>query len=383
MPQDALVIGGGIGGLAVALALAQRGVAVTVAEQAAQIAEVGAGIQISPNGAAVLKALGVLGAVAATGAVAAGKVRLRDYAAGAEVAKIDLTHRADQRFLFVHRADLVRVLLEAVVHAGVDVQLGCRAAKFEPNVPNRVDFETGERLSTELVVFADGLHSVGRFAINGVSDAQFTGQVAWRALVPAQNPISEVSVYMGPGRHMVCYPLRGGQLMNVVAVEERETWAQEGWHHRDDPENLRRAFATFGGQARHLLDKVEEVHLWGLFRHPVAENWFSGSSVLLGDAAHPTLPFLAQGANMALEDAWALAHSVCVGGGLKAYQNKRRARTKRIVATATGNARKYHLRHGPLRWAAHRALSIGSRLAPGLMVGQFDWLYRYDVTSEV
>lgn len=382
MPQDALVIGGGIGGLAAALALSQHGLAVTVVEQATQITEVGAGIQISPNGAAVLKALGVLAPVSATGAVAAGTVRLRDYAAGAEVAKIDLTRRADQRFLFVHRADLVRVLHEAVVRAGVDVKLGYRAANFDPNVPNRVTFETGEHLSAGLVVFADGLHSVGRPAINGMFDAQFTGQVAWRALVPAQDPISEVSVYMGPGRHMVCYPIRGGQLMNVVAVEERETWVQEGWHHGDDPQNLRRAFAAFGGQAGHLLDKVEEVHLWGLFRHPVAETWFFGPSVLVGDAAHPTLPFLAQGANMALEDAWVLAHSICVEGGLRAYQNARRARAKRIVATAAGNARKYHLRHGPVRWAAHRALSIGSRLAPDLMVGQFDWLYRYDVTSE-
>lgn len=381
MPQDALVIGAGIGGLAVALALAQRGVAVTIAERADQITEVGAGLQISPNGAVVLDALGVLSAVQETGAVAAKSVHLNDYAAGAEVAQLDLARRKNHQFLCVHRADLIRVLLDAAIARGITIRLGYRAEEFDPKWPNRVTFQSGGAIESALLIFADGLHSVGRAAINNGSQAQFTGQVAWRALVPGNDLKSEISVHMGPGRHMVSYPLRGGALTNIVAVEERATWAEEGWQHRDDPGNLRRAFADFGGAAADLLAKVDTVHLWGLFRHPVAERWFSGPAALLGDAAHPTLPFLAQGANMALEDAWVLAHAVCDGGGLETYQNARRARTQRIVATATGNAWKYHLRHGPIRWAAHRALSLGSRFAPALLVGQFDWLYGHDVTA--
>jgi salicylate hydroxylase len=187
---------------------------------------------------------------------------------------------------------------------------------------------------------------------------------------------------MGPGRHIVSYPLRGGRMMNIVAIEERGAWAEEGWHHRGDPDVLRRVFEDFGGPAGDSLARVQEVHLWGLFRHPVAEAWLRGHAVLLGDAAHPTLPFLAQGANMALEDAFVLARVATAGGDLRRYQTARRDRVVRIVDAASRNAWKYHLSPGPLRWAAHRALALGSRLAPGAMTGQFNWLYGHDVTRD-
>lgn len=236
-------------------------------------------------------------------------------------------------------------------------------------------------LRAECVVCADGLHSVGRSVINGATTPQFTGQVAWRALVQADSPQPQAHVTMGPGRHIVRYPLRDSTLMNIVAVEERTSWAEEGWQHKDDPENLRAAFRDFGGPVADLLEKVQEVHLWGLFRHPVAETWVRDGTALLGDAAHPTLPFLAQGANMALEDAWILAQVAARGDDFRVYQQLRRTRTARIVQVASGNARKYHLRPGPVRWAAHRALALGSTLAPGAMMGQFDWLYGHDVTQ--
>jgi salicylate hydroxylase len=126
---------------------------------------------------------------------------------------------------------------------------------------------------------------------------------------------------------------------------------------------------------------VERVNLWGLFRHPVAETWVKGGVVLLGDAAHPTLPFLAQGANLALEDAWTLARVVSEGRDLEEYQALRKNRAAKVVAAASGNAWKYHLHPGPLRWAAHRALSLGSSLAPAAMMRQFNWIYGHDVTA--
>ena len=380
--KTAFVIGGGIGGLAVATALAQRGMAVTLAEQAAEVSEVGAGIQVSPNGLRVLQALGLEGALDNKGAVQGQAVVLRDYAAAAEVARLDLTRLEDQRYLFVHRADIIDILAQAAHASGVSIELGQRVRDVRPGKPPRVDFVQGGCATADLVVCADGLHSVGRIAVNGSTEARFTNQVAWRAVVPARDPVSEVTVTMGPGRHMVCYPLRGGTLMNIVAVEERSGWAEEGWHLRDDPGNLRRAFAAFAGPVQDLLAQVRDVHLWGLFRHPVAETWTKGGVALLGDAAHPTLPFLAQGANMALEDAYALALSVTDGHGLESYEAKRRQRTKRIVDVASGNARKYHLRPGLVRSAAHLALSLGSKTAPGLMLRQFDWLYRYDVCKD-
>ncbi|MEM9576742.1 MAG: FAD-dependent monooxygenase [Pseudomonadota bacterium] len=383
MMRTALVIGGGIGGLAAALALARRGLSVRLMEQAAEISEVGAGLQISPNGLVVLRALGVEQALDKGGAVQAEAVVLEDYAAGKQVARLDLGRLKDRRYLFVHRADLIAALLMAAQDAGISIALGRKAIALSPGECSEVVFEDGTCESADVVVCADGLHSVGRGAINGATQAQFTGQVAWRATVPVAQAAAVATVTMGPGRHIVSYPLRGGALMNVVAVEERDQWSEEGWQHEGSPETLRRVFADFGGPVSDVLKRIDQVYLWGLFRHPVAETWVKGNAVLLGDAAHPTLPFLAQGANMALEDAWALASVVKGPGPLTRYEAVRKDRAKRIVDTASRNAWKYHLPHGPLRLAAHRALALGSRVAPGHMMGQFDWLYTYDITREM
>jgi salicylate hydroxylase len=188
---------------------------------------------------------------------------------------------------------------------------------------------------------------------------------------------------MGPGRHLVSYPVRDGAMVNLVAVEERSDWAPEGWNHRDDPRNLQDAFAGFGGMAGDLLGRVEEASLWGLHLHPVAARWVDGNVALLGDAAHPTLPFLAQGANMALEDAWALAQALSAPGakGLQEYQTRRKKRVSRVIRASAGNAWRYHLRPGPVRSAAHVALRLTSRFAPGRLVSAYDWLYGYDVTA--
>lgn len=382
MISNALVIGAGIGGLTAAIALARRGVAVTLAEQATEITEVGAGLQVSPNGLAVLRALGLERALDRTGAVEAQAVCLRDYEAGDPVARLDLTRLEGQRYLFVHRADLVAVLVRAARQNNVSIELGRRATKVLPRDISEVQFEDGGLVRSELVVCADGVNSVGRAALNGHAGPGFTGQVAWRALVAGADWPPEATVTMGLGRHLVSYPLRGGTVMNIVAVQERDSWAAEGWHHKDDPNNLRSAFSEFGGPVRALLEQVEEVNLWGLFRHPVADRWVEGGTALLGDAAHPTLPFLAQGANLALEDAWVLAQVAVRGGGLEAYQHHRRPRAQRVIKTASGNAWKYHLRQGPMRWAAHAALRMGSRYAAGAMMRQFNWLYGYDVTDQ-
>lgn len=380
MVRNALVIGGGIGGLAAAAALARKGVAVTLVEQAAKFEEVGAGIQVSPNGLAVLRALGLDAALASMGAVQAQAVELQDYAAGKTVARLDLARLKDQRYLFVHRADITALLARAARQANVSMELGRRALSIKPGDVTEVYFEDGGVSRSELVVCADGLHSVGRPAINGATSADFTGQVAWRAIVPVRNAEPVATVTMGPGRHIVSYPLRNQSVVNLVAVQERQEWADEGWHHADDPANLRAAFEDFGGPVRSLLDRVEDVSLWGLFRHPVAETWVKKSVVLLGDAAHPTVPFLAQGANLALEDAWVLSEVVTRSGDLARYQDIRKSRAQKVVAVASANAWKYHLHHGPVRWAAHRALTLGSTLAPGLMMNQFKWLYGHDVT---
>ena len=381
MFPNTIVVGGGIGGLAIAAALARNGTAVTLLEQAPEISEIGAGLQISPNGRAVLRHLGLSDRLARH-AVRADAVVLEDYREGRQVARLDMSDPA-LPYHFVHRADLIGLLHQAARQENVTFEMGVQVVDVVPGELPQVILSDGTRRQAKLVVCADGLHSVGRRVLNGAAEPVFTGQVAWRALVPTTGdtpPVATVS--MGPGRHIVRYPLRGGQLINVVAVEERAAWAEEGWHHKADPDDLRRAFDGFGGPVRDVLSRVRDVHEWGLFRHPVAQTWFEGNVALLGDAAHPTLPFLAQGANMALEDAYALFH--CVARGiLPAYRDIRHARVTRVIDAASRNAGRYHMRPGPVRTAAHLGLSMVGKLAPGLLSGQFNWLYRYDVVKEL
>ena len=388
--QRLTVLGAGIGGLAVALACARRGAVVEVIEQAGALREVGAGLQISPNGMAVLDALGV-GAAVAQGAPRGRRVWLVDGIRGRRVVKLDLTAiQSPHAWCLVHRADLVAALGAEAAAAGVRVRFATRVAAVavEPDAV-RLDLEDGRVERPPLVIAADGVRSVARAALGPAPAPRFTGQTAWRALVPLDAPaLPEVRVFLGPGRHLVAYPLRDGRLMNLVAVEERAGWAEEGWSHPDDPARMRAAFAGFGPEARGLLERVGEVHRWGLFRHPVAGVWgragaAGGGLAGLGDAIHPTLPFLAQGACMALEDAWVLARALAEAetpaGAFAAYQATRRDRALRTVAAAGRNAWVYHLR-GPVRPLAHAGLRLADRLAPGAALRGFDWLYTRDVT---
>lgn len=387
--REVMVLGAGVAGLALARALALRGAAVTVLEQAEAIREVGAGLQITPNGAAVLRALGLSPGLEAA-SLRSRAVTLCDGRDGAAVLRMDLARlRPDLGWHLIHRADLIDLLAEGAREAGAQIRLLQRIEAVDlsgaaPHVttPQGVDYRPA------ILLGADGLHSRLRAALDGTGEPGFTGQVAWRAVIPAEpGAAPEAEVHMGAGRHLVSYPLRDGRLRNIVAVEERDTWVEEGWNLRDDPMALRLAFADFGPRVRGWLDQVQECWLWGLFRHPVTPSWGQvlpeGMVALLGDAAHPTLPFLAQGANMALEDAWTLAATLDHHGpnepALAAYRQARAARCQRIVAAANGNARAYHL-SGLTRSLAHTVLRIGNSVAPGAAIGRFDWLHGYDAT---
>jgi len=383
--QQVTVLGAGVGGLTTAIALARRGAAVTVVEQAPAIVEVGGGLQISPNGVAVLDGLGLGDAARRVGDRSRGAV-LRDYRHGSHVARLNLArHRPDHTYLLFHRSDLIELLATGARDAGVDIQLNrCVESVSDDADGARVTFADGQSIKPGLVIGADGLHSRLRGALNGQADPFFTGQVAWRATVPNTTALPpEATIYMGPGRHLVTYPLRGGKLINIVAVEERDTWTAEGWNHAGDPNVLRGRFDDFCAPVRRLLERVETVNVWGLFRHPVAQHWHGAHSALVGDAAHPTLPFLAQGANMALEDAYVVAD--CLANldppqALAAYQTRRRDRVVRVIEGANANARNYHLRHPIGRTVAHTALRLGGFFAPDQILKRMDWIYSHDVT---
>ncbi|MFC3179828.1 FAD-dependent monooxygenase [Cypionkella sinensis] len=387
--QQITVLGAGVGGLAAALALARQGAEVTVLEQADAIREIGAGLQISPNGAAVLRDLG-LGPALEAASLRAAAVELRDGRDGGLVLRLDLARlRPGQGYHFLHRADLIDLLAKAARAAGVQIRLLQKIDSVDlSGARPRLVSALGAESQPALLIGADGLHSHTRAALNGRTAPFFTRHVAWRCLIPAEagaRPVAEV--HMGAGRHLVSYPLRGGSLRNIVAIEERSAWVEESWSLRDDSMEMKLAFADFSPRVQGWLEQAQDVYVWGLFRHPVAEVWGKvlpeGAVAILGDAAHTTLPFLAQGASMALEDAWLLADRLAklpVAEALSAYQTARAPRCARIVAAANGNARAYHL-SGLQRSIAHAGLRLGGMIAPNLALKRFDWLYDFDVTQ--
>lgn len=403
------VVGAGLAGLATAAAFARRGAHVTVLERAAALEEVGAGIQIAPNGAAVLKALGVQHRAAELG-TPLHAVQMRDGLTDRLVLHLDLDRAGyPHPYRAFHRADLIDILAKAAQEAGATVTLGAEVVPEDlvsGSGAIAIPGDAGQGLRVEMLVGADGLRSgqqtdspsgprAGlRSHILGPEAPRFTHHVAWRTTVPllpgdmlATDARGKdcARIYMAPGRHLVCYPLRARGLMNIVAVEERDAWLAEGWMQRADPDTLRAAFVDMCGPVRALLDRVEVSHIWGLFRHPVPPVWHRGAVGLIGDAVHPTLPFLAQGGNLALEDAWELPRAVRNASDPQsawtAFTAKRLDRVRRTVAAANSNARLYHLRASPLRTGLLGAMRLAGGLAPGLPLSKFDWLYRHDVTA--
>lgn len=360
------VAGGGIGGMAAAIALAQRGAAVTVHEQAAELREVGAGLQVSANGQRVLRALGAIGDGVPDVAMSSPGTVFRDGRSGRKVAFVPPP--AGGPTWYMHRADLLRLLVHKAQQLGVEVSLGRVVG------PGMVQ--------ADLIIAADGVRSLWRSEIDGPVAPAFTGQVAWRALVPRESVggAEPASLSMGHRAHIVSYPLRGGYLTNLVAVEERRDWTADSWSREGDPNEFRDRFRDFGGPVGEAIKAAKVVHSWALHARPVARQWSRGNAVLLGDAAHPTLPFMAQGACLALEDAWVLtamlARAPDVSTGLDAFQSARRLRAERVVALAAGNAWRFHM-GWPFNWGAYATLAVGA----GLLARRLEWVYGYDPTK--
>ena len=395
------IVGAGIGGLTAALACHDAGLDVQLFEQAPALDEVGAGLQLGANATRVLARLGVLEALLALG-VRPREVRLRAAVSGRRVAVRPLGAVNDARYgapyLHLHRADLQRVLLEAVRARGISLQLDRRLQALQQDdagVHLELMDGAGNRhaATADACIGADGLHSRLREVLFGAAAPHFTGNVAWRATLPvaaiaalpaaAREPV--VTVWMGDGGHLVQYLVRGGALANIVAVFEDTRWSREGWHEPGDADALRARFAGWHPEVRELLAQVTDCHLWALCDRTPMPTWRGGRCTLLGDACHPMLPFLAQGAAMAIEDGWVLAQCLADSGGdmaaaLDAYEQARRPRTARVQAEARQQATLFHLA-GPAALARDLVLRLGSRVLPGVAMARYDWLYGHDVTQ--
>lgn len=387
--MHAILIGAGIGGLTAALALGRRGVSVTVLERAPVLGEVGAGVQLGPNATRSLFDLGLEAALRDV-AFEPEAAEIRSARTGALRLRNRLGARAQDRwgapYLQIHRADLQNALLSAVqATPGVDLRLGADVWDLRHDDRGaEVTLETGETIRGDIAVGCDGLRSHVREHLFGKDAATFTGQVAWRAVVPTERlpkglvpPIA--AVWTGAGKHCVHYFVKSGRAVNFVGVVERD-WRVESWSEVGAPADLIADFAGWPEPVEAICRAADAPFRWALYDRPPLQRWSVGRVSLLGDACHPMLPFLAQGAAMAIEDAAVLAHQVAnvsdPSEALSAYEAARKSRTSRVQAASRFNARLFHL-PDLAGQAAFTAAGLADLVTPGGAGSRFDWLYGY------
>jgi salicylate hydroxylase len=415
-----LIAGAGIGGLTAALALARQGFHVRLFDQAEQLAEAGAGIQLTPNATRVLIDLGLAARLKA-GIVEPSAIRVRSGPSGRECAVLPLdadarsagmrsdtgmqsdtsmTRRYGAPYWVVHRADLHRALAEAAAEEPhVTLMLGAPVVDFSiagsgvraavrPRTSARAAADADADHDGAVLVGADGLWSRLRALLGDGAAPRFSGRGAFRAVVPAAalppcHRQPAVDVWLGPGGHVVHYPVRGGAQVNIVAVCS-DRWQSEEWSTGAGRDAVLERFPApaWAPALRDLLAAPERWQKWALYDRPPLRAWGRGPVTLLGDAAHPMLPFLAQGAAMAIEDAAVLARELAdTPGGLREehhaalrrYEAARRLRTARVQRAARRNDIHYHLR-GPAALARDAALRL---LGGRRLLAQYDWIYRW------
>ncbi len=391
-----LISGGGIGGLSAALCLAKFGHDIVVLEQAAAFKEVGAGLQVSPNAMKVLRALGLEDESRAAG-FEPERIEMRYGKSGQTIFTIPLKGYAESRwgtpFLQFHRADLLGVLADAAMaHPNIYLEMSARVAGYKQADDHvRVRLADGSEFKGDVLVGADGIHSAVRDQMLGKDQPQFTGCVAWRGTVPleklsANPPPPTACAWVGQGKHAVTYRLGGERLVNFVGVVEQKEFQDESWSAKGSQDQIRRDFAGWHPVIADIIEAGEEFFRWGLFGRPELAHWRDGRVVILGDAAHPMLPFLAQGAVMAIEDGWVLAKCLSEEGSsvasrLKAYELARKSRCTKVQAGARRNKTIFHLENPLLRTGVYGPMKIGSMFAPGIVHSRMDWIYHHDVTQ--
>ncbi|MFD3436849.1 FAD-dependent monooxygenase [Streptomyces sp. NPDC058685] len=367
------VVGAGIGGLALAGALSANGTPYEIFEQTRQLAEVGAGVQLSPNAIRPLVRLGLEPALRKH-AVRIEAMEVRGWT-GRPIARTPLGGDCERMFgapyLTIHRAHLHEALLSLVDSDSLHLGRRLRAAQ-ETSEGARLTFDDGTVRPADVVVGADGIHSTVRETFHRDAPV-FAGLGIYRGLVPVDRLPAEareslVRLWLGPGGHFVCYPVASGEYISYAATVPMTEAPAESWSAPGNPDDLTRAFGAWNGLVGDIVRAVESTHQWALHDRPPLRTWSSSHITLLGDAAHPMLPFMAQGANQAIEDAMDLAACLAEGSGtsvvsrLAHYESLRIPRTAEIQRGSRGNAGVLHLPDGPAqrrrdaRMAVHAAL---------------------------
>ena len=386
-----IIGGGGIGGLTAALAIADKGFRALVLDQAEKPEEIGAGVQLSPNATRILQSLGLTERLHRS-IVSPSCVRVLKAATGDEIARIpfdDAQERYGAPFWVVHRGDLYAALLSAArEHPDVAIEFGARVDTFASHANGvTVKAMRGQTaLDAQGIAFvgADGIWSAARGALHDAAPPRFAHRTAWRATVAAETVASwmrepAVTLWLGHKTHLVHYPVRGGQAINIVAIAP-DRWDEQGWSASSTPAEVKERFpaAKWSRHARDLLGVPEHWTKWALAERDVPRQWGRDQITLLGDAAHPMLPFLAQGAAMAIEDAAVLARHLAgspddPASAMRRYENDRRARTIKVQRAARKNGSLYQYR-GPD--AAVRNF-VMRRLGGTRLRSRYDWIYSW------
>jgi len=359
MTKKILIIGAGLGGLTAAGCLLKAGFDVEVYEQAPRLAEVGAGIQMSANAMHVLNHLEIGDKISSQSVRPAAYVfRLHDTGEIVDTFSLSEEHLKMHNAPYnqAHRADLHRFLSECVEELKQDcIHLNKKVIQFkEISSGVTIFFEDGTNASGDILVGADGVKSIIRDQMFGTIPATYTGDSAWRITVPRHDLPKDfmdhvMSVWMGPGKHAVTYWIKGGELLNFVGCVETPVAPDESWTAKFSWDKLQSDFKGWHPDIQRVINLAnkDECYRWALYSRPVVEKWSTDRVTILGDAAHSTLPYLAQGAAMAIEDgailARALLQSSNIPGGLELYQRNRYERTKRVVETSNMNRRIFHL----------------------------------------
>jgi salicylate hydroxylase len=354
---DVVVVGGGIGGLFAANALAAQGMRVQIYEQAPAIGEIGAGVFLTPNSVRHLKRIGLEPAVQQWGARVGGDSRYFRHD-GAPIAPVQVTDSSGWNATYgMHRADLVQMLADALP-AGA-LHAGHRCTGFEQDASKaRVSFANGASAEADIVIAADGIHSELRPHVFASSEPVFSGSVAYRGLEPHQRvpdwPTDRWQMWLGKGRHFLAFPVRAGKLINYVGFVPTDEEMKESWTAPGDPDVLREAFAGWDPRIHELLREVQLTFRWALYDREPLPTWTRQRLGLLGDAAHPMLPHLGQGANQSIEDGMALATILARADrasapqGLLAYERLRRDRVAQVQLGARENGLRYDSVHSDL-----------------------------------
>jgi salicylate hydroxylase len=344
------IVGGGIGGLFVANALIARGLPVSVYEQASALGDVGAGVFLTPNSVRQLERVGLGPAIEKWGArVGIGSRYFRHD--GTPIAPVQVTDSSGWNATFgMHRADLVALLADALP-AGV-VHAGHRCTAFEQDGDAaRISFSNGRIVAADVVIAADGIHSELRPYVFPPSRPVFSGSVAYRGVLAHEHipdwPTDAWLMWLGKGKHFLTFPVRARQLINYVGFVPADEEMKESWSAPGDPDVLRREFAGWDPRIERLLQKVQVTFRWALYDREPLPGWTKGRLTLLGDAAHPMLPHLGQGANQSIEDGMALAiileHAdrTTAPAALVAYERLRRERVAEVQQGARENGLRY------------------------------------------